>query len=447
MAVDLTITPSAPPLVVTVPQPGDLRKAASVVLFAQQLADYAEATYRRTRRAQYDITNAPFNADPTGGASSQAAITAAIAAAAATNGDVVVPPGTYLHTGLTVPDGVCVYAAQGAEFFNTDTTSASIVFTQSNEGPPSVIEGIRFHASNPNTGNVITNNADARVIFRRCSFNGYANGGGYFTNLQGKIAATNSALSELTFVDCIMVVGGIVNGLHCTQGKIRVIRGSMKMPATYSASLAWGESTGRVTLDGVYIDLTAHTTGVAQVLYANSSSASAFCAMRGCEIEATGALGTLTAFYWTPDANVVMTGNRMSTTGVDPFGSISAPSSRSFVELREYVQQDFGASASIDLRNTYGYRTHLVRNAAGAVSIILPAGVIDGQELDFIYHNSGAGSVLPAFATTPATGTTVPTIGAGNTLTGHFRWAHRDASGDSDRWIQVGPWGVGTTLV
>jgi len=436
------------PQVIQRPNNGELADSASVAQFADAFGKRTRRNYNRSRSVLFDITRAPYNADPTGAADSTTAIQNAINDAAAAGGDVFCPPGVFQRGTLTIPAGVSLRGVPSVTYFvHNHATTNGLAFTGSDSGSPRVISDIHFLGSIVGNGSSIVNNAGARVVFRRCTWNGTDQAGSPSANLQGKLASINAAASRLTFIDCDLNVAGILKGLHAQQGKIRVVRGSMSMPATYAEALAQNDAGGSVTLRDVLVDLTAHVTGVAYVLYANSNDVADFAALRDCEIDATGATGTLTAFQWTPDARVVMWGNKLSISGVAPFGANSAPHARSLVELREYIQQDFSTSASIDLRNSYGYRTHLVRNDASSVSIILPAGVIDGQELDFIYYNAGATGVTPAFATTPLTGTTVPTVGAGNTLTGHFRWAKREASGDSDRWIQVGTWGVGLTLV
>ena len=364
-------------------------------------------------------------------------------------GKLLLGPKVYQLDGLlNWPVNVSWRGAGDATFINWNHATANqLVFASSNHGGPITFEDVRFIGKIGATGTCITNNANARVSFKRCAWNGYAPGAALSANLQGKIASINSADSQLTFEDCQISVAGILKGLHAQQGYIRVVRGKMTMPATYSEALAQNEVGGTITLDNVRVDLNAHTTGVAYALFANTANTDDFAAMRGCEIEGALAVGTQTAFYWIPDALVVMTSNRVSS-GVSPFGQNSAPGARSIVELRPYAQQDFSTSASIDLRSTYGYRTHLVRNDASVVSIILPAGVIDGQELCFIYDSETivtAGNLT--FATTKISAAAVPTVGAGNTLTGHFRWARREATGDSDRWIQIGGWSVGGILV
>jgi hypothetical protein len=431
------------------PNNGELADSGSLSQGFNPVTQRTRHLYNKSRSALFDITRAPYNADPTGAVVSTSGMQAAIDAAAAAGGHVFSPPGNYRHSLLTIPTGVSIFGVPDKTYWLHDHATANgLVFLDYNEGNPVTIQDIRFLGNVAGTGTHVVNNTGACVVFERCSWNGFASGGGPSNNLQGKLASVNSAESRLTFIDCEINVAGILKGLHAEDGLIRVVRGGMKMPATYSEAMAQSEIGGSITLDGVRVDLTAHVTGVAYVLYANTAGIDDFTAMRDCEIEVGGALGTMTAFQWTPDARVVMWGNKLPTTGVAPFGANSAPYSRSLVELREYIQQDFTTSASIDLRNTYGYRTHLVRNDANVVSIILPAGVMDGQEYDFVYASDGlvtAGNLT--FATTKITAAAVPTIGAGSVLTGHFRWAKREASGDSDRWVQVGTWGVGTALV
>jgi hypothetical protein len=60
----------------------------------------------------FDITEAPFNADPTGGTDATGAIVAAIAAAGA-NGRIYAPSGTYLITGAANNNGPIVFVSSG----------------------------------------------------------------------------------------------------------------------------------------------------------------------------------------------------------------------------------------------------------------------------------------------------------------------------------------------
>ncbi len=385
----------------------------------------------------FNIRN--YGADLTGVADSTTAIQDAIAAAfAAGGGDVIVPPGIYKRSIITLRSGVNLRGYGNASIlrFTGGGATNGLVFIDNLQGPACEVSDIQFDADAANTGTSVVNNSGRRIIFRNCTWNEAS------ANLQGKLAVVNAAGSELIFEDCKLNVAGTLFGLHASAGTMRVVRGILSMPVTYSGPLAYSDGTGGITLDGTRVNVDGHLSGASFVLYADNTVT--LSAMRNCDVEGAGS-GNVTAFGWLVDAYVVMTGNRISL-GVAPFQNAFAPNARSLVELSPYAQQDWGTNPSIDLRTSYGYRTHLVANS-GPVSIILPAGVVDGQELCFIYFNSGVSSVAPVFATTPVTGTTVPTIGVGNTLTGHFRWAKRDASGNSDRWIQVGTWGVGLTLV
>ncbi len=429
------------------PNNGELADAASILLYLQHLSNSRRWLYNRSRSAMFDVTRAPYNADPTGATSSHTAIASAITAAAALGGDVFIPPGNYRINGLSIPGGVNIWGTSETYVYMDHATNNVVrLLGSSASGRLNVISDLHFFGNVAASGIGVLSDVDAKTIFQRCSWNGLDHGSPS-PMLTGKIASVTASAAELTFVDCDIAVAGLLQGLHATAGKIHVVRGKLVMPATYAQALAMAETTGSVTLDNVYLDFSAHVSGVAQGLYAATADLASLCAMRGCEVYAGAATGTMQVFYWFADSNVVMQGNRLPTTGVVPFPQFAAPSSRSQVELPPYVQQDFSTSSTIDLRNTYGYRTHLVRNDDTSASIILPAGVLDGQELDFIYYNAGASGVMPTFATTLVTGRAPPTIAAGQTLGATFRWVKREASGDSDRWVQVSDWCIGSTLV
>lgn len=423
------------------PNNGELADAASILQYESVDASRDRFLYNRSRSAQYDVTRAPYSADPTGGVSSQTAITNAIAAAAAAGGDVFIPPGTYLYTGLSVPQGVNIFGGPGAELFNTGAGS-SIVFTQPNDGPPSVIEGLRFHASGVSTATVVTNSADARAIFRGCVFNGYAAGGGYFTNLQGKLALTGSAASWLIFEGCDFTVGGALIGLHCVAGRIAMLRGSLVMPGAYGTALAYVDA-GELSLDRVRCDVRAHASGTAEILYAPSSAP--ISALRDCVIDDAGAAGTIYGHLWTSGAKVAYHGNLYTGSAVTPHGNSTAAAG-SRIELEPTLAIDVGAAPTVDLTNSGRFKSILVKGTASCV-VTLPAGLFPGQELLFTFFNADISGHNVTFATTPLTGVTIPNpVGAGNTLSCVLVWESRDVSG-AYRWVQKGAWGTGLTLV
>lgn len=424
------------------PSNGELADSASLSQFVNPITSRTRYVYNRSRSALFDVTRAPYSADPTGAVSSQTAIADAIAAAAVAGGDVFIPPGTYLYTGLSVPQGVNIYGALGVYLVNTGAGSC-ISFTQPNDGPPSIISGIRFSATAANTATCVVNNADARAIFERCAWNGYISGGGYLTNLQGKIAVVNSASSELDFVDCRIIVAGTVKALHVTSGKIRVRRGTMLMPAVYSDALGYADSTGEISFDEVLVNLSAHTTGTAEVMYTTSTTARG--ALRDCTIDGTGATGVIYGHLWTTDSLVVAHGNRYIGGTVTPYGN-SRAADGSRIQLEPTVAISIGSAPTLDLTNSGRFKSILVKGIDSCV-VTLPAGIFPGQELLYTHFNADSSAHNVTFATTPLTGFTIPNpVGPGNTLSCVLVWESRDVSG-SYRWVQKGTWGTGLTLV
>jgi hypothetical protein len=111
------------------------------------------------------------------------------------------------------------------------------------------------------------------------------------------------------------------------------------------------------------------------------------------------------------------------------------------------VAVQFGAVGTIAVPK--GYREVVVHcTAASGPALQMPDGWFAGQELLLTYFNPTAAGT-PSFSGTPVTGNAIPSLLAGNTLTGLFVWEDRDAAGGptpGSRWVQKGTWGVGLTL-
>jgi hypothetical protein len=367
------------------PSNGELADSASIQLPVEPLAKRTRWLYNRGRSALYDVTRAPFSADPTGVASSQAAFVAAIAAAAATYGDVYVPPGVFLHTGLSVPYGVSIYFAPGAYLSINDATANTLVFTGSNDGPPSVISGGHFIGNVANTGTCVVNNSDAHVIFERCSWNGFTSGGAPSSNLQGKLASTNSASSELLFVDCLLKVAGDINGLDVLQGKIGVVRGKLTMPATYNQTLFRVEGTSTGTMSNVNVDCTARAAGggVAVMLI----DAGATGTQVGCVIDGTAASGTIYDSLWSAGARIQTDNNILLGNIVHYIGNLPAPGS---VVSGRLPATSVSSGPAVTIPD--GVSTFVYKGTGTVPAFTLPASPEKYSRLRLVIYNGSGGN-------------------------------------------------------
>lgn len=425
------------------PNNGELADAASLAQGFNPLTQRSRFLYEISRGALFDITRAPFNADPTGALSSATAISNAALAAAAAGGHLFVPPGTFLWTGVSLPQGVSMFGVPGASYLAMNHASANgIVCTDPNDGPPSVISDIRFIGNVANTGSGVVNNADAHFVFERCSWNGFTAGGAPTSNLQGRILHSNSGLSRTEFHLCELLVTGVLKGLHVQAGAARIRGGRLVMKRTdYAEALFDVGADSYGSMRDVEVDCMAHASGTARVLYASSSTARA--EMHDCPIDGSGSLGTNIGFDWIQDA-IVFCSNPRKKGNVTLFGSTRAGVG-SRIELPPSAAIDVGSAPTIVL--TDDYQAWVIKSSAtSGPAITLPLGIFPGQILALTYFNDSASAVTPSFTGTPVTGTTVPLVGAGNTLTGVFVYESRDVSG-AYRWVQKGTWGVGLTLV
>jgi hypothetical protein len=387
----------------------------------------------------HNVLNFP-GADPTGATASTAAIQAAIDAADADGGWVLIPPGLWQSGGWVVPKGVSICGVPDATFVAWNHATANqLVCTGSELGGPRVIQDIRFIGHVVTTGKSIVNNSAARVQFVRCSWNGFDAGGGT-TNLQGPILGMASN-GTVDFIDCLIEPAGDVDAIESSNGILRLVGNRIKMPPTYTQALIL-HTGGRAFINDNRFDCLSHT-GAGVCIHASSLGAPTL--IGGNLFEGDGGAPVPYAMRWDSLASVIVRPNDIR--GMFPFHTSNGSlANGSEVALLPYRQDDNGDAETIALRS--GYRRYLVRSTTNtSLAITLPPGYYDGQELDLTYYKSAGSSIVPSFTGTPVTGTVVPTINPGNTLTGRFVWQKREAAGLADRWIQIGTWGVGTTLV
>jgi hypothetical protein len=433
------------------PNNGELADVASLLLFAQGLANRSRYAYNRSRTGFFDVRRAPFNAVGNGVADDHAAIDAAISAAASAGAGIVVLPavvgGAYRSSaGFSLPPNVSIFFDQTVLRLDNPTADWFTLISGPNNGVAQFIEGASFDgfAGTPSTGTLVYCPATivANMVLRNCS----SNRGGIPLH-QGRAVRWAEATAKLTLEGCDFVTLGTLPSLDIAAGIVRVVGGSLSMPATYASdliSIGGGPgSSGDVSLDGVRFDLTAHSGGGLSS-GANVTSTYGRLAARDCKFDATGATGAQVAFKWTAGAFALIGQNRYFG-GITPFYTSEA-GLNSDLTLQPTKAINVAGAANFAL--PVGFRSLLVKSTnTSGTDLQMPAGLFPGQVLELTYYNASASAVATSFFGAPGvTGTTIPTITAGNTLTGTFVFEDRDVSG-TYRWVQKGTWGVGLTLL
>lgn len=243
------------------PANGELADAASIAQFEGINASRERWLYNRARGLVFDVTRAPYNADPLGVVDATSAVNAAISAAASAGGDVFAP-GIFLCNGTINCDPLV--NVRGLPFFSrlrSNSSSADLLSfaTGSNSGNACEISDICFDAAVTNTGRAVFNHAShpVDVIFRNCFWNDPSGSG----NLTGDIFNLAGA-SQFRLVDCkVSVLGSSAHAAVQSNAAGRFIMrgGSLIMPATFSGSLI--QDDGWCDVEGVRFLLTSHLTG------------------------------------------------------------------------------------------------------------------------------------------------------------------------------------------
>ncbi len=419
------------PSTVQRPSNGEVADSASLAQPVDALTKRTRYAYNRSASGIFDVTRAPFNADITGTADSTTAIQTAIAAAASAGGVVWFPAGIYLHTGLTVPEGVDLEFAPRAYLAMSHATADHLTFTGASTYLPNLVLGARFVGNVFGTGSAVrVATAGARVLLRGCSFNSASD-----VILLGRFGRVDSVGGKLRFEDCLCYVVGTQRAYEASGGgAIEVVGGILKMPAAYSTQLMYVNNGSRGDLDGVSIDCTAHNSGTASILVADSASDAA---MVNCKINAVGMSGNTTGFAWSTAARVKALGNEWRISGAMTIYGSSLAAAGSELELLPYYTGSNGGN-SYTVAN--GHRSVAVYNSAGvtAPTFDLPFAYVAGQELDLtIYNLSGVtwgfGLSGVGFKATQ------PTLFNNTGATARF--VAQDPTNTSvPSWVQIGGW-------
>jgi hypothetical protein len=417
------------------PNNGELADSGSLSQGFNPLTQRTRFLYNRGRSALYDITRA-YGADPTGVGSSTTAIQNALNAAGAAGGHVFVPPGNFRHGLLSVPGGVSIYGVPDKSFLLHDhATANAFVFLDYQESNPVVFQDLRFLGNVATTGTHIVNNVDARVQFVRCTWNGFTSGGAPSSNLQGKLASLNSAASELEFIDCRLNVTGLLRGIDILNGTVKLTRGALAMPASYSDGLVYVGGAATVDLDGVRLDGSAHTTGTGNFVYATNGSN---VRLDGCRLLGGLSVGSKSMLGWDAGARIVERGTIIgSYPAMEQYGSSAALALSSALELKHYLPAYPGPATAYTIPN--GARHVALAFNGTAPTLTMPAKLFAGQRLTVSIFNDGSGGNW--------TGVTVIGLNFGgtnaiNNNTGRsFEAVVVDRNGDGALdWVIVGSW-------
>lgn len=439
------------PSTVQRPNNGELADSASLAQGFNPLTQRTRYVYNRMRSRIYDVTRASYSADPTGTADSQPAFQDAIDdAAAAGGGIVVVPDGTYkLNTGLSLPRSVSLEATDHALLYLNHATADFIAFTTGDAftGGVSRIHGFTFAGLVTNTGTVIKDPSASDPWFHeisRCAFNFSG------SSLQGPLIEQLGA-TEMTIRGCYIAGRNTASVDVIRQSNasavMNVLNNRIVSPSnsTWSAYLL-NAANGVGVADGNRFDL-GPLTGVSGSAFRVGAASKPWRVSGNEFIGPTGGFA-VTGFSWATLAQLVEHGNIFNGVAMRAGAYASGNPGLNYgsnLGSLGHFRTVIGSVSSYTI--PAGYRSVLI--ACGATSgpaLTMPNGWHDGQELMLTYYNSSGTGVTPSFATTPVTGNTIPSVGAGNTLTGIFVWEDRSGTGFPDRWIQKGTWGVGLTL-
>lgn len=362
-----------------------------------------------------------------------AAFTTAASVLSEEGGELRLGPYLYRLDGLlTLPANVSWRGVPDATYVMWNHASANrMVFTQSNQGNPAAFRDIRFIGSAAGTGTFAVNNADARVLFERCTWNGFDSGGGPTDTLRGRIASLGSDDSEMSFVDCRMELGATnVKGLFASAGRIKMSGGRVSFPAAYAEDFAYADTSGAVELDRVHFDVTNHASGSMKILYAPSSSAKG--RMSKCVLDATGAAGTILGMHWVNGTQVYAKGNQPlgSAAVLSLYGGSSAGAG-SVVEGFNITNGAGGTTATIP----EFCETYVFKGLSTVPTFTLPANPARYQRLR-MHINNGTGSPWAAFAIGVPSIPTIPALAAGAACVADFQYTDLFVPG-TFQWVMV----------
>ncbi len=435
------------------PNNGETADAASLSQGFNPVTQRTRYVYNRMRSRIYDVTRSPYSADATGTADSQAAFQAAIdAASVAGGGTVVVPDGTFkLNSGLSLPRNVSLEATDHALIYLNHASADLITFTTGDAytGGVSRISGFTFAGLVTNTGTVIKDPSASDPwshLIERCAFNFSG------SSLQGALIEQLGA-TEITIRNCYLAGRNSSTTDVIRQSNANAVMNVLNNRIVSPSNSTWAANlinaaNGVGVASGNRFDM-GPITGNNGVVFRLGAASKPW---RVIGNEFIGPIGgySVAGFSWATLAMLTEHGNTFNGTtmraGAYPSSSVVGLNYGSSLGSLGHSRSVHGAVGSIAV--PYGARSVVIAcGASSGPALTMPLGYHDGQELLLTYYNSSLSTVTPTFASTPVTGTTVPPVLPGNTLTGVFVWEDRSGTGLADRWIQKGTWGVGLTLV
>lgn len=336
-----------------------------------------------------------------------AAIAAAITAAATDGGIVFFPPGTYrITSALTLSAKVSLLGCgPNASAITLDHASNNLLATAgSTTYDHQLIEGLRFTASQANTGNPLSLVAGTKIAVRNCYIGGANNNG----NL---VATADSSSTVFSFEGCTFQPASNASSIRCA-GAIK--RGSATRcrfitPAAHTP--ADGVVYGRaIDLERCVFELSASTSGTLSCYKANSTTLDA--TVTACQFGSSGG-ATVTAIElgtYTSTSQFVESDNVFGASNVTAYSyTVEAASSGAIVHLvtRERRVQRISNNDVAPTLDTDQYGTIIVtRTGLGdqAWSANMPP---DGARgIVVAYQASGAGASTDTGPGASATGVT-----------------------------------------
>lgn len=330
---------------------------------------------------------------------------------------------------LVMPSNVSLIGVPDVTYIASNhATEPGLVFPDYNEGPPLVIQDIRFIGLVANTGNCITNNGGARVQLVRCAWNGF-NLGVASNNLRGKIASLNAAESELEFIDSTLGVVDAAVGVDILNGKVKITRGTLAMPASYGNALVNVGSSGQASLDGVTLDGSLTTVGTGHFVFAANG---ADVRMIGSRTLAGGTSSGKYMLGWDAGARVVEMGTVYDV--MLKYSSTGQLATRSYLELIRSIN---ASEASTAKTVPAGVRTFTVQCLAAGMTLTMPPILFVGQELDLVVFASGGtfGLSISGYGLKA----TQPTVTNNTGISARFVATDPTTSG-TPSWVQIGDW-------
>lgn len=379
------------PSTVQRPNNGELADAASISQAINPLTQRTRYAYNRSRSNVFDVTRAPYNADPTGVNDSKPAIQAALDAASASGGVVVAPGGLYrLDTGLLTYAGVVLIGDPDRTRFNINHASQSLLSLNSpGAGVAAYVDGIRFAGLVANSGVVVEIGAttDSGLILHNCAWNGSS------SNLQGTLVR-NLGPTKVDLVRCNLNMKGTGIGLvqSHASGWLNAHGGKIAAPAVYGNFL-FHVAEGSARLNGVDFDLTAHASGgTLQAVWVDSVVGST--ALSGCAFRGNAALGTDIAIGAAADATLISECNSYSDIDILTRFSTGFLASGSRLDL-----QPSSSGSSLTLPNNIV--SLFLRHTGGSdPTINMPAMRYPGQSLKLTVMNGhGSATWTPLIGT------------------------------------------------